>query len=253
MAGISSRAAGGLENKKRYNGNELQNKEFIDGSGLELYDFNARTYDHQIGRFIQIDPETEEGDQESLTPYHFSFNNPVLFSDPTGKFPFILPAIPFIIKAVAAAIGAAAGTIIIKHSTPAVVKGVNNVLQAGSGSANSSIPLLAQVGKAKIEKQLRQSSNNQGSGEGKGKNNRKPDQEATGDHTVSNDRGSTTYKKNDQNPSGFQEEKRVDTKGKPHNNVPTPHVHEDGKVRPANQNEMPKTDLSKNQKQKQKT
>lgn len=87
MSGISSKAASGLENKKGYNGNELQNKEFSDGGGLELYDFNARTYDQQIGRFIQIDPETQEGDQESWTPYHFSFNNPVLNSDPDGRFP----------------------------------------------------------------------------------------------------------------------------------------------------------------------
>jgi len=87
---------------------------------------------------------------------------------------------------------------------------------------------------------------NQGSGEGRGKNNRKPDSEATGDHTVSNDRGSTTYQKNEKNPSGFQEVKRVDTKGKADNGVPTPHVHENGKVRPANPDEIPKTDLSKN-------
>lgn len=62
------------------------------------------------------------------------------------------------------------------------------------------------------------------------KNIRKPDPDATGDHTVSNDRGSTTYKKNEKNPSGFQEVKRVDTKGKADNGVPTPHVHENGKV-----------------------
>jgi RHS repeat-associated protein len=91
--------------------------------------------------------------------------------------------------------------------------------------------------------------NMQGSGEGRGKNNRQPDPDATGDHTVSNDKGSTTYEKNDKNPSGFQEVKRVDTKGADHNGVPTPHVHEKGipgGVRPAQPNEIPKTDLSKN-------
>jgi RHS repeat-associated protein len=85
IAEISSKAAGKLENKRGYNGNEKQDKEFSDGSGLELYDFNARTYDQQTGRFIQIDPKSEDEQQESLTPYHFTGNNPVRFNDPTGK------------------------------------------------------------------------------------------------------------------------------------------------------------------------
>ena len=48
------------------------------------------------------------------------------------------------------------------------------------------------------------------------------------------------YKKNDKNPSGFQEVKRTDVKGSPHKNkdgtyVPTPHVHTKGSndVQPA--------------------
>lgn len=86
MAGISSRALDGVaDNRKGYNGNELQNKEFSDSSGLEIYDFNARTYDQQVGRFIQIDPLTEEGEQESLSQYHFSYNNPIRYNDPSGK------------------------------------------------------------------------------------------------------------------------------------------------------------------------
>jgi RHS repeat-associated protein len=85
MAGISSRALNGaVENRTGFNGNELQNKEFSDGSGLDSYDFNARIYDQQLGRFIQIDPLFEE-DQESFNPYHFSFNNPIRFADADGR------------------------------------------------------------------------------------------------------------------------------------------------------------------------
>jgi RHS repeat-associated core domain len=85
MAGISSNALKGLnypENRRKYNGNELQSKEFGDGSGLEWYDFNARIYDEQIGRFLRIDPASELA--YNLTGYRFGFNNPVLHSDPSG-------------------------------------------------------------------------------------------------------------------------------------------------------------------------
>ncbi|MBY0482368.1 MAG: hypothetical protein K2Q21_13495, partial [Chitinophagaceae bacterium] len=78
MAGISSKAAGKLENKFKYNGIE-HNSDW----DVNTDDAFFRTLDPAIGRWWQVDPKIEMG-QESWTPYNSMMNNPIRYQDPKG-------------------------------------------------------------------------------------------------------------------------------------------------------------------------
>ena len=55
-------------------------------ANTDLYHFRARYYDPETGRFISRDPvDIIETEPESSNPYQFVYNNPYIYSDPTGE------------------------------------------------------------------------------------------------------------------------------------------------------------------------
>ncbi|TVQ15095.1 MAG: RHS repeat-associated core domain-containing protein, partial [Balneolaceae bacterium] len=52
-------------------------------AGLEIDFMNARTYDSEIGRFLQRDPHA--ANYPGISPYVYVANNPLIFIDPDGK------------------------------------------------------------------------------------------------------------------------------------------------------------------------
>ena len=67
-------------NNYQYNGKEL-NTDF----GLDWNDYGARWYDAGLGRFTTVDPLASS--MPSWSPYSYTFNNPIAFTDPLGLAP----------------------------------------------------------------------------------------------------------------------------------------------------------------------
>lgn len=278
MSGISSKAAGGVKNKKKYNGIEFENDLDLNNLSAQLRDL-----DPQTSKWWQIDPLTEN--MENWSPYVSNYDNPIRYQDSKGDEPdgcckWLLDALrdtgDQILASGAGIIGGglnilSAGLISsdplnmregLRKETQGffdggVTAGKMGVLIASASSSSGTLPEFAPVSSGRvlplptitispatpvISPVVNSSENKQGSGTGRGSNNRTRDPKAGAEHSVFDKNGNTTYEPNSKNPSGFDEVKRTDVKGKAHINsdgtkVETPHVHKKGvkDVTPAKQ------------------
>jgi RHS repeat-associated protein len=100
MAGICSEAFGAIQNAYQYQGVYA---EYDDETGWN--DFELRSYDPQIGRWIQIDPY-----DEFPSPYTGMGNDPINLTDPSGG--WVFSAVPLIEHGAWAIGGTVIGTVI---------------------------------------------------------------------------------------------------------------------------------------------
>ncbi len=76
LFGDSLYASGTLNNETQFGGK-------ANVPGLDAYDFFARYYDPQLGRFYGLDPVNNP----AASPYAYCYNNPLRYVDPTGMLP----------------------------------------------------------------------------------------------------------------------------------------------------------------------
>ena len=81
----------GMQTANSWTRENTTGNNFLGNGGTELnttsnlYDLDFRNYDPVLGRMHQVDPMA--GKYSSVTPYNFSFNDPVTFNDPNGASP----------------------------------------------------------------------------------------------------------------------------------------------------------------------
>lgn len=79
LSGTEAEVSGEMGGDFRFQGQWLE-------SSTDFYHFRARYYDPQTGRFLSRDPvELLEYEPESSNPYQFAYNNPHVYSDPSGE------------------------------------------------------------------------------------------------------------------------------------------------------------------------
>ena len=93
-----------IERSEREPFGQLRNRPTHDGPGFTGHAEDAQTgltymqqryYDPAIGAFLSVDPVTAQGsgDTRFFNRYAYAFDNPYKFTDPDGRFPFLVPIV----------------------------------------------------------------------------------------------------------------------------------------------------------------
>jgi RHS repeat-associated protein len=69
-------------NKTLWGSKKLEHQEFVNGEGLQWYNYDVRPYDPQIGRWHNADLLAEQA--PNWSPYRYCYSNPVNYTDPSG-------------------------------------------------------------------------------------------------------------------------------------------------------------------------
>ncbi|MBQ4819102.1 hypothetical protein J8M14_03460 [Aquimarina sp. MMG016] len=72
----------GNSSEYRYGFNGKEKDDEVKGEGNSL-DFGARILDPRVGRWLSLDPQSEQN--SSTSPYSYVINNPIAFIDPNGE------------------------------------------------------------------------------------------------------------------------------------------------------------------------
>ncbi len=104
VSDLSFRKQSSIENRYLFNqgaGDKKFLTERITELGINVDMTKYRVYDPAVGRWWQVDPKSDKADQECVSPYNYSYNNPARYDDPEGDCPLC--------AVVGAVIGAAVG------------------------------------------------------------------------------------------------------------------------------------------------
>ena len=106
----------------------------LEDDDLELTYMQQRYYDPLIGRFYSNDPVDFLGHMRRGNPtmgfnrYAYANNNPYKYTDPDGRFAFVIPAIPYVVKGAVTARNAYTGY--------RAVRAVQNIVQVAEAASD---------------------------------------------------------------------------------------------------------------------